>query len=161
MQRASWAVILFAARGGAKPNPAIRASTGRCAQKTSASSARVWVQREHQWNLGAILGAVALGAGRRAGWHWSESMHAHSNPAGQGPLGFESTKTRTAQPCKKPRVIRPRATGTSAIIVTIEGKARAGVAARRVRASGALPTGDVDGSRRATTFTPSSRAATT
>ena len=63
----------------------------------------------------------------------------------QGPLGFESTKTRTAQPCKKPRVIRPRATGTSAIIVTIEGKARAGVAARRVRASGALPTGDVDG----------------
>ena len=26
-------------------------------------------------------------------------MHAHSNPAGQGPLGFESTKTRTAQPC--------------------------------------------------------------
>ena len=73
-------------------------------------------------------------------------MHAHSNPAEQGPLGFESTKTRTAQPCnKKPRVIRPRATGTSAIIVTIEGKARAGVAARRVRASGALPTGDVDG----------------
>ena len=50
-------------------------------------------------------------------------MHAHSNPAGQGPLGFESTKTRTAQPCnKKPRVIRPRATGTSAIIVTIEEK---------------------------------------
>ena len=73
-------------------------------------------------------------------------MHAHSNPAGQGPLGFESTKTRTAQPCnKKPRVIRPRATGTSAIIVTIEGKARAGVAARRVRARGALPAGDVDG----------------
>ena len=89
-------------------------------------------------------------------------MHAHSNPAEQGPLGFESTKTRTAQPSnKKPRVIRPRATGTSAIIVTFEGKARAGVAARRVRASGALPTGDVDGSRRATTFTPSSRAATT
>ena len=74
-------------------------------------------------------------------------MHAHSNPAGQGPLGFESTKTRTAQPCKKPRVIRPRATGTSAIIVTIEGKARAGVAARCVRASGALPAGDVDGTR--------------
>ena len=74
-------------------------------------------------------------------------MHAHSNPAGQGPLGFESTKTRAAQPCKKPRVIRPRATGTSAIIVTIEGKARAGVAARCVRASGALPAGDVDGTR--------------
>ena len=66
-------------------------------------------------------------------------MHAHSNPAEQGPLGFESTKTRTAQPCKKPRVIRPRATGTSAIIVTIEGKARAGVVARRVRSGGALP----------------------
>ena len=73
-------------------------------------------------------------------------MHAHSNPAEQGPLGFESTKTRTAQPCnKKPRVIRPRATGTSAIIVTIEGKARAAVAARRVRSGGALPAGDVDG----------------
>ena len=91
-------------------------------------------------------------------------MHAHSNPEEQGPLGFESTKTRTAQPCKKPRVIRPRATGTSAIIVTIEGKARAGVAARRVRASGALPTGDVDGDAAlsaATTSTRSSRAATT
>ena len=90
-------------------------------------------------------------------------MHAHSIPEEYGrSLGLESTKTRTAQPSnKKPRVIRPRATGTSAIIVTIEGKARAGVAARRVRASGALPTGDVDGSRRATTFTPSSRAATT
>ena len=90
-------------------------------------------------------------------------MHAHSNPAVQGPLGFEARKP--AQPSlakfKKPRVIRPRATGTSAIIVTIEGKARAGVAARRVRSGGALPAGDVDGSRRATTFTPSSRAATT
>ena len=28
-------------------------------------------------------------------------MHAHSNPAEQGPLGFESTKTRTARPCKE------------------------------------------------------------
>ena len=72
-------------------------------------------------------------------------MHAYSNPEEQGPLGFESTKTRTAQPCKKPRLIRPRATGTSAIIVTIEGKAHAGVATRRLRARGALPAGDVDG----------------
>ena len=138
-------MILFAARGGANPNPAIRASTGRCAQNDRFFCTRLGCSVNTS-GTSAILGAVALGAGRRAGWHWSESMHAHSNPAGQGPLGFESTKTRTAQPCnKKPRVIRPRATGTSAIIVTIEGKARAGVAARRVRASGALPTGDVDG----------------
>ena len=161
MQRASWAVILFAARGGAKPKACNQGLNGTRTERPPLLLHAFGLQREHQWHLGAVNPEVMLGAGRRAGWHWSESMHAHSNPAGQGPLGFESTKTRTAQPCKKPRVIRPRATGTSAIIVTIEGKARAGVAARRVRASGALPTGDVDGSRRATTFTPSSRAATT